>query len=263
MSAHSRLIAVFFLGAGILLGPFAAPARETERSFRIQAGVGAEVFSRSIVWDERTGSSILKVGLGMIRVGLELPGGASFALLAGYGGNNWNGLVFRELPFSIDYEAGSLGAILLGTDIDVPLFKPGKWEIGASGRFLFSFGSSGEWTLTGLQQIGAFDGRANGLMIQAGPTLTYRGFETFSPFATLFYDGLSATFTMNENIDPLVGTEKKKIKGQGAVGASVGILFEPSPAFRLKAEGFLVPYTKLEGGLKFNVGASLRTIYLF
>jgi hypothetical protein len=263
MSAHSRLMAVFFLGAGILLGPCVAPARETERSFRIQAGADAEAFSRSIAWDEKTGSSILKAGLGMIRVGLELPGGTTFALLAGYSTNNWNGLVFRELPFSIDYEAGALGAILLGTDIDVPLFKPGKWEIGASGRVLFSFGSGGEWTLTGLHQVGTFNGRADALMIQAGPTLTYRGFEAFSPFATVFFDGFRATFTMNENINPLIGTEEKKIREQGTVGASVGMFVEPSSAFQLKVEGFLIPYTKLEGGLKLNVGASLQTIFLF
>jgi len=263
MSALSRLIAVFILGAGFLLDPAAAPAQEAERSFRIQAGVGADVFSRSVVWDDKTGSSILNAALGTIRIGLELPGGASFALLAGYGRNNWNGLVFRELPFSIDYEAGALGAILLGTDMEVPLFKPGKWEIGASGRFLFSFGLGGEWTLTDLQQIGTFNGRADALMIQAGPTIAYRGFETFTPFAAVFYNGLWAAFTMEENVNPLVGSEEKKIRGQGTVGASVGMTIEPSPAFRLRAEGFLIPCQQLEGGLKFNVGASLRTIFLF
>lgn len=263
MSASSRLIAVFILGAGVLLDPFAAPAQETERSFRIQAGVVAEFFSRSTVWDGRTGSSLLETGLGTVRIGIELPGGASFAFLAGYGANNWNGLVFRELPFSIDYEAGALGAILLGTDIDIPLVRGDKWDLSAFARVLFSLGTGGEWTLTGLHQIGTFDGRADWLRIQAGPAFTYRGFETFSPFATVFYDSLWATFTLNENINPLVGTEEKKIKGQGAVGASLGMLVEPSPSLRLRAEGFLVPYTKLEGGLSFSFGASVRTIFSF
>ena len=83
----------------------------------------ADYFSRSVVWDERTGSSVLKAALGTVRVGLELPGGASFALLAGYGANNWNGLVFRNLPFSIDYEGGSIGSILIGSGGPGPAFQ--------------------------------------------------------------------------------------------------------------------------------------------
>jgi len=263
MPSLSRRVAVIILGAGILFLPAVAPALAAERSFRLQAGVDADLFSRSVVWDERTGSSVLKSALGTVRVGLELPGGASFALLAGYGTINGNGLIFRNLPFSIDYEGGSLGSILTGAEALVPLFKPGKWEVGVSGRVLLSFGLGGEWTLTELAQIGTFSGRADALMLQVGPRLAYRGFETFTPYLTVFYDGLWASFTLEENINPLTGSEEKKIRGQGAVGAALGMTIEPSPSLRLKAEGFLIPYTKLEGGLKINLGASLRTIFLF
>jgi hypothetical protein len=68
---------------------------------------------------------------------------------------------------------------------------------------------------------------------------------------------------MNENINPLTGTEEKAVKGQGIIGASIGMIVEPGPSFRLKAEGALIPFTRLEGGLALSAGASVSAIVLF
>lgn len=262
MPKRTALIAGIVLAA-LAVGPPGAWSQEPAPSVRIAAGVGASYLSHSLVWDEKTGSSLLNAGYGTIRLGVEFPQKASIMLLAGYGGNGWNGLVFRGLPVSVDYQAGAIGAIFLGAEIELPLVQFGDWEIGLGGRYLFSIGSTGDWTLTELNQIGSFDGRADWMRIQAGPSLTYRGFEIFSPYAAVFFDRLWGTFTMNENINPLVGTEEKKIKGQGVIGASLGIIIEPGDSFRLKAEGSLIPFTRLGGGLALSVGASIQAIVLF
>ncbi|NMD09935.1 MAG: hypothetical protein GYA74_02035, partial [Acidobacteria bacterium] len=111
MPLRARSIAVLILGAAVLAGPAAAAAQEPAPFYRIHAGIEAEAGSRMVVWDKDAGSSFLKSIRGRIRFGLELSGGASFSLLAGGGAENWNGLIFRHLPFSVDYEAGSRGAI--------------------------------------------------------------------------------------------------------------------------------------------------------
>lgn len=262
MPETTRLIAGFVLAA-LAFGLPAAAAQEAAPPVRIQVGIGGGYLSHSIVWDEKTGSSRLASGYGAVRLGLEFSQKASIALLAGYGGSGWNGLVFRALPISVDYQAGSIPAIFLGAEIELPLVQAGAWEIGLGARYLFSLGSTGNWTLTELNQVGTFDGRADWMRVQAGPSLTYRGFETFSPYAAVFYDRIWGTFTMNENINPLLGTEEKKIKGQGVVGAAVGMIIEPGPSLRLKAEGSLVPFTRLEGGLALSAGISLQAIVLF
>ncbi|MBN1937950.1 MAG: hypothetical protein JW843_00055 [Candidatus Aminicenantes bacterium] len=247
----------------LALSPPGASAQGQNQPVRILVGAGGGYLSHSISWDDRTGSSLLNAGYGAVRLGIEFPQKASIALLAGFGGNGWNGLVFRGLPLSVDYQAGAIGAIFLGAELELPLARFGNWEVGLGGQYLFSIGSTGNWTLTGLNQVGTFDGRADWMRVQAGPSLTYRGFETFSPYAAVFFDRLWGDFTMNENINPLVGTEQKDIRGQGVVGASLGMIIEPGTSFRLKAEGSLIPFTRIEGGLALSAGLSLQAIVLF
>ncbi|MHB8055590.1 MAG: hypothetical protein ACYDH3_10125 [Candidatus Aminicenantales bacterium] len=263
MPVKSGWIPGFVLGLGLVLSPLGAASRESGRPFLFQAGAGVEYFSRALAWDKDTGSSFLKAGLGLARFGIVFSDGPSLALLAGYALSDWNGLVFRQLPFSIDYEAGSIGGAVFGAEVDIPIAEPGLWEIGAGGRILFSLGSSGTWALSELNETGALDGKGRWTRVQFGPSVTYYGFETFSPYAAVYYDGLWGTFTMNEEIGILSGTEKKKILGQGIFGASLGVIIEPTSTIRLKAEGSLGPYTKLEGGLKLNAGVSLQARILF
>jgi hypothetical protein len=263
MRPRSRVFSgVCLLCFGILL-PYGLSAQDQERSYRLQPGFGVEYMSQTIVWDEKTYSSPLNMGMALFRFGVELKKGPTFGILAGYGLNNWNGLVFRQLPFSIDYQNGAIGSILLGFDVDQRVLTAGDWEIGLTARFLASIGSSQVWTLTDLLQPLQLDGRADWLQIQAGPSLTYRGFETFSPFLSVFYDRLWGTFTLNENVQTLTGVEEKKFAGRGFIGVSAGLWYDPSPFFRLKATGTLIPYGKLAGGLGFDFGASLRAVLSF
>jgi hypothetical protein len=262
MGKRTSLLAVI-VAVALGLGPPGMSAQEPDSSARILMGVGGGYLSHSVSWDGKTGSSILDAGYGAVSVGVEFPQKASIALLVGYGGNGWNGLVFRGLPVSIDFEAGAIGAMFLGAEIGLPLARFGDWEVGLGGRYLVSIGSTGNWTLSGLNQIGSLDGRADWMSVQAGPSLTYRGFETFSPYAAVFYDRLWGTFTMNENINPLLGTEEKKIAGQGIVGATFGLIIEPGASVRLKAEGSLIPFTRLEGGTALSADVAIQAIFLF
>lgn len=263
MSAKGNRIAGLILGLGIFLGPLSAAPPESDRPFHLQAGAGAEYFVRSLAWDDDTGASTLAAGLGLARIGVAFAGGPTLSILAGFSLSDWNGLVFRELPFSVEYRAGAAGGPVLGAEAEIPLLATGAWDISAGGGILFALGSAKTWTLSGLNTDGSLDGKGRWTRIRFGPTAVYRGFETFSPFASVYYDGLWGTFTMNEDIGILSGTEKKKVRGQGVFGASLGLLVEPSPAVRLKAEGSLLPYQMLEGGLKLKAGFSFQACFLF
>jgi hypothetical protein len=263
MKPRKRVFSGLCLVCVGLLFPWPMSAQETERSFRLQPGFGLEVMSRTLVWDNDTLTSPLSIAQALFRFGVEFSKGPSIGILAGYGLNGYDGLVFRQLPFSVDYEAGSIGSIILGLDLEQRLFTTGDWEIGLTGRFLASIGSSKNWTLTDLLQPLQLDGRADWMQIQAGPSLTYRGFESFSPFLSVFYDHLWGTFTLNENVQTLTGSEAKTIAGKGIIGASAGVWYDPSPFFRLKAMATVIPYGKLEGGLAMDFGASLRAVFSF
>ncbi len=72
------------------------------------------------------------------------------------------------------------------------------------------------------------------MRVQAGPELSYRGFESFSPFLGLAYDRIWGKMTLTEIIEELEGTEEKKVAGAGAVAVTFGTVYEPSSAFRVK-----------------------------
>jgi hypothetical protein len=61
---------------------------------------------------------------GPARIGVAFAGGPTLSILAGFSLSDWNGLVFRELPFSVEYRAGAAGGPVLGAEAEIPLLRP-------------------------------------------------------------------------------------------------------------------------------------------
>lgn len=265
MHRHRSGIFLVLLGA-ILFAPAVLRAQEEDVVFRpgLRTSFQVEVFSRTLVWDEGARSSRILAPWAAFSVDYRLLPGLSLGVLAGYSLPNWNGLVFRGLPFSIDYEAGSTGGFLLGAEIDASLFKTGFWELNASARTSIFLGGAKTLPITGLAVDGALDVQGTWMRIQAGPVLIYRGFELFSPFFSLAYDHFWGHLEITETIEDLTGTERKAVSGAGNIAASFGTSFEPSPFFSLKIEGTLIPFKKIgSGGLGADFGGSLRAVLSF
>jgi hypothetical protein len=92
----------------------------------------------------------------------------------------------------------------------------------------------------------------------------YRGFELFSPFIGVAYDRFWGTFTVNETIGDLAGTEAKSVSGKGAAALTLGTIYEPSPNFSLKVSGTAIPYNKGTGqGLGVDLGCTVRAVFSF
>jgi len=243
------------------LGALRLRAQDTETRTRLLPGLGAGYFARTISWDEKARESKLKSVLAFARGELRINDGFAVGLFAGYSLTNPNGIIFRGLPFSLDYEAGSIGAILVGADLRKTLFQAGDFEFGATARYERSFASTSELEITSLNQAGTAKAMSSWQRFLAGPFVRYLGYESFSPFLALTFDKLWGEFTMAETIGDLTGSETKPVSGKGIFGIVLGTDFEPIPGFRLSGELSAIPYTKLAGGLDVDYGIALRAIF--
>jgi hypothetical protein len=234
-------------------------------------GLSLEYFSRTISWDpdpatnEDRYSSPMNSLLGLLHLDYEIQKGSLVGVLFGYSLTDFNGLVFRQLPFSVDYQAGGIGGFLVGADIDQNLITSGNFEMKAIAQFVIYLGSTKNLQVTTLNAEGKLDAKPDDWMrAQIGPVFSYRGFEDFSPFLSVTYNKVWGKFTMTETIGDLKGSEEKKISSKSIVGVSLGTKYEASPKFSLKAEATLMPYKKgANQGWGLDYGGSLQATFSF
>ena len=261
-SVRRRLLAA---AAAVALLPVLSPAQsDVPSGLHMKPGFHFEYLNRTLTWDGDAYTSTLVLPTGYVSLDFEVVRGFSVGLLAGYSLSNFDGLVFRQLPFSLDYEAGANAGFVLGAQVQKSLVASGFWEITAEAQFLAALGSTQVFTIDQLNTSGSFDAKGTWMHVQAGPTVIYRGFELFSPYVGVAYDKLWGTFTVNETIGNLTGSEAKSIAGKGAVAVTVGTIYEPSPNFSLKLAAVLVPHTKDTGtGLAMDLGGTVRAVFSF
>jgi hypothetical protein len=271
----NRLHPTSLMMIGLLISGFFIPspalAQEAGSKLHLSPGFSLEYFSRTISWDpdpktkEDQYTSRLKALTGIFELGYELRKGSTVSLLAGYSLSDFNGLVFRQVPFSIDYEAGNIGGFLLGAEVHQGLIASGYFEMEALAQFVFYFGTTKNFEVTTLNTDGTLDAKPDYWMrAQIGPAFSYRGFEYFSPFLSVTFNKLWGKFSMTETIGDLTGTEEKKLSAKSVVGVSLGTVFETSSNFSLRAEGTLFPFHKGTGqGWGFDFGGSLKAVISF
>ncbi|MBM3312699.1 MAG: hypothetical protein FJY80_14470 [Candidatus Aminicenantes bacterium] len=222
--------------------------------------LGLEYHSRTIAWDEKARSSTL--GSAFLTAGVErrLVRGWSVTVFVGASLSNWNGLVFRTLPFSVEYQAGFGPGFLAGATTEATLARLGSWDIGFAARFLASLGASRSLDLAGLNETGTVEVRGTWLRLEAGPVLIYRGLPAFSPYVKLGVDRLWGRCLMDEKIRDLSGSEEKSVSGKGWVSARGGFHWELGPSWGWSFEASVLPFKKTSGGLGLDLGAALRAM---
>jgi hypothetical protein len=245
------------------LGPRPTFAEESEPTKKWKPVLSLEFHSRTIVWDEKARSSNL--GSAFLAAGIEarIVRGWSATFFGGVSLANWNGLVFRTLPFSVEYQAGPRTGFLAGASTKATFARLGSWDLGLEARFLASLGTAKSLDLVGLNEAGTAEVRGTWFRLQAGPVLTYRGLPTLSPFAWLGLDRLWGRCLMEENIRDLSGSEEKTVTGKGWVSAGGGFFWELGPSFGLGFEASALPFKKSGGGLGLDLGAALRAAVAF
>ncbi len=255
---HARQMGLCLAGLVLVLAVTGA-AQETGTSpVRVRTGFGAEYFDREITWDSETYTSKLKALLFTFNLEVEPLKGLSVILTGGYSVDNFDGLVFRQLPFSVDLETGYLGGFLIGGGLRKNFVMSSEFEMDLEAEFVMYLGSNNTWPINGLTEDGTLTGKAKWYRVQAGPVFWYKGFMYFSPYVRLTFDKLWGTFSVEESIGPLAGLEDKAIKSKALFSIALGTLYEPAKSIGLKGEVFIMPRS---GGLDY--GARGKVILSF
>lgn len=238
--AYRCLTALFFV---LLMAGF-APAQVTSPRFgglTLKPGLGFEYMHRTIDWGDDT-SSAMKSLLLTISAEIELQDGFSLTAIAGYSMANFESLIFREVPLSVDLEVGNIGGVVLGAEVEKSLFFWREFTFFGKARLLSYLGSDSEWSIPGLNVEGSLKGKPNWMQGQIGPSVVYEGLDDFRPYLYVQYNRLWGTFQLDETILDLKGTEEKTISGKSVICTGLGTTYALTDDFVLKAETAVMPY---------------------
>jgi len=237
---------------------------ETEEagpSINLKPVLGFEFFSRTIGWDgddENSYTSKLESFLFSFDLEFEIREGLFLGLLLGYSFSNYDEMAFRELPFSVQLDVGSISGFLFGGEIKKNFSSQGNFEIGLLGQFVYCLGTKKQWEIPGLNVPAKVEGNPTWMRAVAGPLVTYQGFNYFYPYLFISFNYLWGTFEMNETVQSLQGNENKKFAGEGLIGISLGAIYELTDSISLKGEGSIFPHKE---GIDF--GFVINAAYTF
>lgn len=210
-------------------------------SLKFRLGAEIEVFKRSLFWSEQEETTALNTYLTLLRFETEFLDGYNVALVAGYSSSNFHSLVFRNLPFSIDFDVGGLAGSLFGAELS-KIFSFNSVAIGGRARFLSYTGQEKKWSIPNLVVEGELKSQPNWKEISAGPIFAYNGYENFFPYLSVEYNRFWGQFKMREIIENLTGNETKDIKSRGKIALALGANFLISSRFSLSGEAKFIPH---------------------
>lgn len=209
---------------------------------RIKPGAQFEYLSRKVTWDENDQTLNLKSKIFALSLEIEINEGFSISALVGYTLSNYDALIFRQLPFSVELDTGDIGGYIFGAELRKSLFHANDFEFGLYGQFLYHIGKKETWDIPGLSVTGTVAGNATWMRASAGPYIKFSGLESFSPYLAVCYNNLWGQFEMGQAIQTLEGTEEKKLKSKSLVDITLGSILNLSDNFFLKGEVHVLPY---------------------
>jgi len=222
---------------------------------QIRVGLEAEFFDRTITWGEdQSETSSLQNFLFLLKPGYELMEGTSLNAVIGYSLSNFNDMIFRKLPFSLELNTGNIDGIVFGGEAKVRIMEFSDFTLGARGQFIYYIGFQEQWEIPGLAVEGTATGNPHWARLTAGPKISLNLTEYLRPFLTVNYDLLWGQFKMNEDIEDLSKEQEMKIEAKSNFNFSIGTLYEIIDRLDLKAEAFLFPLEE-QIGFSIVVGA--------
>lgn len=232
--------------------------RNLFENITLSPGLGFSHFNRTVTSGENSQSSALKSYLFTAEMNFHFENGLTLKPFFGYAFSNYDSLIFRQLPISVELETGNLSGIVIGGEISKSLYSMGNFETGLKGLFTANLSKNNQWEIPGLAVSGTVEGKPSWMEAKLGPFFKYHGLEGFSPIVFLAYSPLWGNFTLDESIENLTGTEKKELKGKGNLLISLGAELYLHPSFQAVVEIFIFPHEE-----KVDTGLSIRTQYYF
>lgn len=242
------------LGFIAALGP-AALGQGRASSFH--PGLEFEYGSRTVGWTEDGQELTSKMTSLLFSLVLEyeVQPGLALAARVGYASTSFDSLIFRRLPLSVELDSGGMSGLLLGVDAEKALFTGETYSMDVVAQFLASLGFRKEWDIPGLAVEGSAQGKPTWMRASFGPVLTYRGWESMTPFLYPRVDYIWGEFNLDETVQELQASEQKELKGKALFGLGLGADLEITPRLGLRCEAALYPR---EGGTDYSF--MVRTI---
>ncbi len=239
---------------------FAQRQQEINQNQRISVkpGLSAEFFNLTIGWDENGYTSKLKSYIFSSNTEIDIFDGFSIHLILGYSLSNFDDLIFRQLPFSIELGVKEIEGLLVGTEINKRLFYLSEYEISLQGQFVYYYGFTKEWDMPNLNVDGTISGSPTWSRAQIGPKIRYEGLNSIYPFISASFNKLWGRFTVDQDIQDLFGTEEKKLIGKSNFTFSAGSEFRVTSNFLMNGVLSIMPYN---GGA--DIGAKISMQYVF
>jgi hypothetical protein len=258
-----KKINIFLILLILVLPCFSLAQEEKEaliQSKSIKLGIGLEYLSRTIRWGDDNNNSRFNSLFFMLNTQFEVKEGLYASASFGYSFSNYEGLQFKELPFSLELGDRSIEGYLLGLEIKKSIVYREELEIDVLGQFFCYLGSSETWRIPAdyLNVAGTAQGSPSWTRISIGPVFTYKGFESLTPYLYLSFNKLWGTFTMDETIQELEGHEELKIYGKSLFSTSLGGIYKITEVISIKTEATFMPY---RGGV--DLGLSVKALFSF
>ncbi len=260
----------------LILTRFSSAQDQEEGMFRavsITPGIGFELFSRTITWDDALDvqyTSKLKSSFFTFNTEFKFRKGFFFNAILGYAmpGSSYDELTFRKLPFSRTLGVGTIKGYLFGGEIKKSLIYAKDLQIDVLGQFFYYMGTKKEWEMPNLpvEVEGTMEGDPSWTRASIGPVFTYRGFDAFYPYLYINFNKLWGKFKMVQTIQDLEGSvegslegnEDIEISGASSFSASLGAIFKLTEVFSIKTEGNFIPHED-----RVDFGFTVRIMYSF
>ncbi len=263
-----RLVLIPLLSLVILTLSFAQSEEEGMiQNLTIKPGISFEYFTQGVdvfskhtegEWEEEDDDSRLKSAFLTFSIEFGLQGGFTFTPIVGYSVSDYDILVYRKLPFSIELDGGRIKGYLVGAELKKDLFSVRDFEIEAAGQIMYYAGVKQQWSVSGLNVEGTIEGKPYWLRGTIGPYVVYKGFDFISPYLGISYTRLWGKFNLEQQILDLTGEEEKKIEGKGNLVLSPGIIYELTESLSAKGEASIIPR---KNGI--DIGIMVRVLYTF
>lgn len=253
----------FYISLVLIFSCISSAAAQEQNLFNavsISPGIGFEYISRTINWDNDQYTSKLKSNYFTFDTEIELQSGLFVHAVLGLTTANYESLVFRRLPLSIDLgeEIDYIGGYLLGAGIKKSIIHSEDLRIDLFAQFFYGIGRKKEWEIPDLSVEGSVEGRPNWTQVTVGPVFTYTGFDNFFPYLYLNFNKFWGRFRMDETIQDLEGSEIKKIRGESSFCVSPGLTFKVTESFSIKSEVSFLPH---KDGI--DAGIMIKAMYSF
>ncbi|MCR4396648.1 MAG: hypothetical protein NUW07_07960 [Candidatus Saccharicenans sp.] len=247
-----------FLGASLLLlfaGGSALQAQSQDQT-TWEFGLTGELAARGIKWAEET--STLKATNALLELRARNLGHIfNLSVFAGLGMPRPNGVIFAQLPLTLEYQGGSLSGLLVGTRVEARLLKTSDFNFGLAGEFSSYLGFKKDFALSGLVVPGTATAQPSWSQASGGLLVTYDGLEGSQPFLEVAGSYFWGNFKMTEKIEDLEGEESVKLKGSSYVSITAGW------SFFLVDKITVVPRIRIFPGSKSTIGVGLSLYYGF